>query len=141
MNTLTLKTRLSDRGRQKFFVTFLAGKLLGLALAYLAIRSLAPWFIGHVAHAAGLSPQADETIDQVVSATNTSWVLVTAFLVFFMQAGFMMLEAGFARTREVVNVLLECIVDTCLCALLFWAFGFAFMFGGATGSSAMSSSS
>ena len=61
MNTLTLKTRLSDRSRQKFFVTFLAGKVLGLALVYLAIRSLAPWFIGHVAHAAGLSPQADET--------------------------------------------------------------------------------
>ena len=45
----------------------------------------------------------------------------------------MMLEAGFARTREVVNILLECIVDTCLCALLFWAFGFAFMFGGGNG--------
>ena len=60
---------------------------------------------------------------------NTAWVLVAAFLVFFMQAGFMVLEAGFARTREVVNILQECIVDTCLCALLFWAFGFAFMFG------------
>ncbi|HUC32766.1 MAG TPA: ammonium transporter, partial [Ilumatobacteraceae bacterium] len=46
---------------------------------------------------------------------------------------FMMLEAGFARTREVVNVLQECIVDTCLCALLFWAFGFAFMFGSGNG--------
>jgi Amt family ammonium transporter len=55
--------------------------------------------------------------------------LVAAFLVFFMQAGFMMLEAGFARTREVVNILQECIVDTCLCAILFFAFGFAFMFG------------
>jgi Amt family ammonium transporter len=61
------------------------------------------------------------------------WVLVTAFLVFFMQAGFMMLEAGFARTRETVNVLLECIVDTCLCGILFWAFGFAFMFGNGNG--------
>ena len=60
-------------------------------------------------------------------------MLVAAFLVFFMQAGFMMLEAGFARTREVVNILLECIVDTCLCALLFWAFGFAFMFGDGNG--------
>ena len=68
-------------------------------------------------------------IDDIVSGTNTAWVLVAAFLVFFMQAGFMMLEAGFARTREVVNILQECIVDTCLCALLFWAFGFAFMFG------------
>ena len=56
-------------------------------------------------------------------------MLVTAFLVFFMQAGFMFLEAGFARTREVSNVMISCIADTCLCALLFWAFGFAFMFG------------
>ena len=129
MNTLTLRTRLSDRSRQKFFVAFLGGKLLGLALAFLAIRSLGPWIMAHAAHAAGLAPQADTTIDDVVSATNTAWVLLAAFLVFFMQAGFMMLEAGFARTREVVNILVECIVDTCLCALLFWAFGFAFMFG------------
>jgi Amt family ammonium transporter len=40
-----------------------------------------------------------------------------------------MLEAGFARTREVSNILLECIVDTALCGILFWAIGFAFMFG------------
>ena len=52
------------------------------------------------------------------------WVLVTAFLVFFMQAGFMFLEAGFARTRETINVLLEGVVDTCLCGVLFWAWGF-----------------
>ena len=57
------------------------------------------------------------------------WVLIAAFLVFFMQAGFMMLEAGFGRTREVSNIMLECIADTCLCGMLFWAFGFAFMFG------------
>ena len=43
---------------------------------------------------------------------NTVWVLITAFLVFFMQAGFMMLEGGFARTREVSNIMIECIVDT-----------------------------
>ena len=107
--------------------------MLGLALAFLAIKSLAPWVIAHTASAAGLTPMAGETIDQVVSATNTSWVLIAAFLVFFMQAGFMMLEAGFARTREVVNILVECIVDTCLCAILFWAFGFAFMFGRGNG--------
>lgn len=69
----------------------------------------------------------------VVNVTNTMWVLITAFLVFFMQAGFMMLEAGFARTREVGNILIECIVDTSLCGLLFWAFGFAFMFGNGNG--------
>jgi ammonium transporter, Amt family len=68
-----------------------------------------------------------------VSAINTMWVLVTAFLVFFMQAGFMFLEAGFARTRECVNVLLEGIVDTSLCGILFYAWGFAWMFGHGNG--------
>ena len=64
---------------------------------------------------------------------NNMWTLIAAFLVFFMQAGFMFLEAGFARTRETVNILLEGIVDTCLCGMLFWAFGFAFMFGSGNG--------
>jgi Amt family ammonium transporter len=50
-----------------------------------------------------------------------------------MQAGFMMLEGGFARTREVSNVMIECIVDTALCGILFYAFGFAFMFGPGNG--------
>jgi Amt family ammonium transporter len=126
---------LADRDRQKFFVTFLGGKLLGLGLAFYAIVSLGPWIVGTVAHAASL-PAADDIETQVtgvVNGLNTAWVLIAAFLVFFMQAGFMMLEAGFARTREVVNILQECIVDTCLCALLFWAFGFAFMFGAGNG--------
>jgi Amt family ammonium transporter len=61
------------------------------------------------------------------------WTLVAAFLVFFMQAGFMMLEAGFARGRETVNILLEGIVDTALCGILFYAFGFAFLFGSGNG--------
>src|SRR5499433_1741284 len=49
-----------------------------------------------------------------------------------MQAGFTMLEAGFCRSRETVNVLMECVIDTCLCGLLFYAWGFAFMFGSGT---------
>jgi ammonium transporter, Amt family len=128
-----LRDRLRDRDRQKFFVTFLAGKLIGLALFFLLITQLAPWVIGHIAGAANVSQvDADElsqTVTSTINGVNTAWVLAAAFLVFFMQAGFMMLEAGFARTREVINILQECIVDTCLCALLFWAFGFAFMFG------------
>jgi len=68
-----------------------------------------------------------------INAINTMWVLVTAFLVFFMQAGFMMLEAGFARSRETINVLLEGVIDTCLCGVLFWGWGFAWMFGRGNG--------
>jgi Amt family ammonium transporter len=68
-----------------------------------------------------------------VNPINTMWVLVTAFLVFFMQAGFMFLEAGFSRTRESVNVMLEGIVDTSLCGILFYCWGFAWMFGHGNG--------
>ena len=131
MTTMTMRKKLADPDRQRFFIAFLGGKLIGLAIALGAVFVLTPWIVGHVTHAQDSDLQ--DQIDNVVSATNTAWVLVAAFLVFFMQAGFMMLEAGFARTREVINILQECIVDTCLCALLFWAFGFAFMFGGGNG--------
>ena len=65
----------------------------------------------------------------VINPVNTGWVLLGAFLVFGMQAGFTMLEAGFCRNRETVNVLVECVFDTCVCGLLHWGWGFAFMFG------------
>ena len=50
-----LRDRLRDRDRQKFFVTFLGGKLIGLALFFLLITQLAPWLIGHIAGAANVS--------------------------------------------------------------------------------------
>ena len=115
--------------RRRVFYALLGGKALGLALLFLIIVGV-PHYFGHPAladDAAAAAPPA------YVNPMNNMWVLITAFLVFFMQAGFMFLEAGFARTRETVNVLLEGIVDTCLCGLLFWAFGFAFMFGAGNG--------
>jgi Amt family ammonium transporter len=125
------RSRMADPQRQRFFVAYLAGKMIGLVIALGAVFVLTPWIVGAVTHAQ--SDDVQEQLTGVINGTNTAWVLVAAFLVFFMQAGFMMLEAGFARTREVVNILQECIVDTCLCALLFWAFGFAFMFGKGNG--------
>jgi Amt family ammonium transporter len=116
---------LREQRSRRFFVAYLTGKMLGLVVSFAAVTVIGG-LLFNVASAqdAGTVPVAD-----VVNATNTMWVLIAAFLVFFMQSGFMMLEAGFARTREVGNILLECIVDTALCGLLFWAFGFAFMFG------------
>lgn len=98
------------------------GKLLGLAL----LLNVMWFFLPRVANAAGLgTPVAPTT---VINAVNTVWTLVAAFLVFCMQVGFVMLEAGFARSRESVNILVEGIADTCICGILFWAWGFAFMF-------------
>jgi Amt family ammonium transporter len=126
-----MRERFRDRERQKFFVVYLAGKMVGLIAFFAVITVLAPWIVGKVTHA----QDADlaEQVKGAVNGINTAWTLAAAFLVFFMQAGFMALEAGFARTREVLNILQECIVDTCLCALLFWAWGFAFMFGAGNG--------
>ncbi len=103
--------------------------MIGLGIVVLAIWALT-WYFSTKAGATMLGQTTPALkADDIVNPVNTTWTLVTAFLVFFMQAGFMFLEAGFARTREVSNVMISCIADTCLCALLFWAFGFAFMFG------------
>jgi Amt family ammonium transporter len=131
--------------RQLFYAIF-GGKILGLVLLFAIVWAVPAYFNGHLhadvsataattaapAAAAAATP-APVPDPPYVSPINTMWVLVTAFLVFFMQAGFMFLEAGFARTRETVNVLLEGIVDTCLCGLLFYAWGFAWMFGSGNG--------
>ena len=124
------KVRIREKESRRFFVVFLAGKMLGVGLALLAAKYISG-FLGSAAHAQSTTPDLPQ--ENLINATNTMWTLVAAFLVFFMQAGFMMLEAGFARTRETVNVLLECIADTALCGILFWAFGFAFMFGNGNG--------
>jgi Amt family ammonium transporter len=123
----TLKERLKEKERRKFFVVFLGGKMIGVGIALLAVKYL----ITLLPSPAGAQGTEDLPQTDIINATNTAWVLVTAFLVFFMQAGFMMLEAGFARTREVVNILLEC-VDMALCAILFFAWA-SFMFGTGNG--------
>ncbi|MBV8781620.1 MAG: ammonium transporter, partial [Phycisphaerae bacterium] len=75
----------------------------------------------------------DPTQNVTINPINTVWTLVAAFLVFAMQAGFTMLEAGFCRSRETVNVLVECVFDTCLCGFLYYTWGYAFMFGQGNG--------
>jgi len=117
-----------ERETQRLFAVILAGKMVGVGSIFAAMYGFT-YFFSQSANAADKAPSVTEQLASHVSAINTTWVLVTAFLVFFMQAGFMALEAGFARSRETVNILMECVFDTCLCGLLYWAFGFAFQFG------------
>ena len=63
-------------------------------------------------------------------AIDTLWVLIAAALVFFMNAGFAFLEAGFCRAKNTVNILGKNIMVFCLALLAFWAVGYALMFGG-----------
>ena len=57
------------------------------------------------------------------------WVLVAAALVFFMQAGFAMVEAGSTRAKNAANIIMKNVMDMNVGALLFWAIGFGLMFG------------
>eukprot|EP00210_Caulerpa_lentillifera_P004719 g4503.t1 len=57
------------------------------------------------------------------------WVLVGAYLVFFMQCGFAMLEAGTVRSKHTNNILLKNLVDACVAALIWWSVGFPLAFG------------
>ena len=60
---------------------------------------------------------------------NTVWMLLAAMLVFFMQPGFALCEAGFTRSKNTANILFKNFVDFMLGSVLFWFIGFGFMFG------------
>ncbi|NLX04632.1 MAG: ammonium transporter [Phycisphaerae bacterium] len=79
--------------------------------------------------------QSDEPVDVSALLTdhgiaiNTAWVLVTAFLVFFMQAGFGILEAGLVRAKNTCNILMKNFLDFAFAAIAFFAIGYALMYG------------
>ncbi|GAC1689421.1 MAG: ammonium transporter [Candidatus Acidiferrum sp.] len=123
-----LRLRLKDSEWRRYGQTVFAGKAIGVGLVLAVMATVSYIFFGHV-YAADPEVKAAD----VVNPVNTAWTLVAAFLVFGMQVGFTMLEAGFCRSRETVNVLMECVVDTCLCGILFYAIGFAFMFSHGNG--------
>src|SRR5882672_6392228 len=123
-----LRLRLQKPEWRKFGGTLLAGKVLGVGLVLLIMACVTGLLFSHV-----FAADPDLKGNDVVNPINTMWTLIAAFLVFCMQVGFTMLEAGFCRSRETVNVLMECIVDTCLCGILFYAWGFAFMFSHGNG--------
>lgn len=66
---------------------------------------------------------------EMARSIDTVWVLVTAALVFFMQAGFAFVEAGFTRSKNAVNILYKNLMDFGIGSLIFWAIGFSLMFG------------
>ena len=62
-------------------------------------------------------------------AINTVWTLIAAFLVFFMQAGFAMVESGFTRAKNAANIMMKNLMDFSIGSIAFWAIGFGVMFG------------
>ncbi len=64
---------------------------------------------------------------------NMLWTLIAAILVFFMQAGFSMVESGFTRAKNAVNIMMKNLMDFSIGALSYWAIGFGLMFGATAG--------
>ncbi len=71
----------------------------------------------------------EESIADLTAAIDTGWLLVTATLVIFMQAGFAMVEAGFVRTKNVTNILMKNVLDASMGAMLYWAVGWGLAYG------------
>lgn len=74
-----------------------------------------------------------DSIANLKQGLDTVWVLVAAFLVFFMQAGFGMVEAGFIRAKNTCNILTKNFLDFCMASLGFFLVGYALMFGDGNG--------
>jgi ammonium transporter, Amt family len=123
-----LRSRLRKPQWRRYGGTLLAGKVIGVGLVLAIMAVVTGVLFSHV-----YAADPDLKGNDIVNPVNTAWTLIAAFLVFGMQVGFTMLEAGFCRSRETVNVLVECVVDTCLCGILFYAVGFAFMFAHGNG--------
>jgi Amt family ammonium transporter len=144
-----LGRRIQDPEWRRYFKLILAGKAIafGLLIAAIIAINVVPSLLSGTAHAQATQPTtqaaaampvmpadlSDITKNPAINPINTAWTLIAAFLVFCMQAGFTMLEAGFCRSRETVNVLVECVFDTCLCGFLYYTWGYAFMFGQGNG--------
>lgn len=60
---------------------------------------------------------------------NTLWVVTASVLVFFMQAGFALLESGSTRAKNAINVMMKNFIDVCIATLVFWTVGYGLMFG------------
>lgn len=69
------------------------------------------------------------TVQDLGISIDTIWMLLAAMLVFFMQPGFALCEAGFTRSKNTANILFKNFVDFMVGSLLFWFVGFGFMFG------------
>jgi Amt family ammonium transporter len=83
--------------------------------------------------AAAPAPTIESVKEELQNNINIVWTCVAAFLVFFMQAGFAMVETGFTRAKNAVNILMKNLMDFSIGSLAFFVIGFGLMFGKSNG--------
>ncbi len=102
--------------KRRMILTVLVTALIGAATSFAG--EAAPTVAGNAEGIAAVQKNADFV-----------WTLVAAFMVFFMQAGFAMVEAGFTRAKNAVNIIMKNLMDFSIGSLAYWAIGFGLMFG------------
>ncbi|MEO7197088.1 MAG: ammonium transporter [Solirubrobacterales bacterium] len=103
--------------------------LWALPLALVALFALLP--SAALADLPGKVDKLSAANDDTASALNTTWVIVAAILVMFMQAGFAFLEVGFSRAKNAGAGIAKILVNFSIAGIMYWAVGFALAFGGA----------
>ena len=78
---------------------------------------------------AELKTATEAASSTITDQTGWLWTCIAAFLVFFMQAGFALVEAGFTRAKNCVNIIMKNLLDFSVGSITFWMFGFGLMFG------------
>ncbi|WKB80543.1 ammonium transporter [Cellulophaga omnivescoria] len=80
--------------------------------------------------------EQQEALSKAVESINSDmgalWITIAAILVFFMQAGFTLVEVGFTRSKNSGNIIMKNIMDLCVGSLMFWAVGYGIMYGSDT---------
>ncbi len=86
-------------------------------------RALLLVFLGVLLTGGVFADQVSETLDLHGQAIDMIWLILAAALVFFMQAGFAMVETGLTRAKNASNILMKNLMDFSVGALAFWALG------------------
>lgn len=106
--------------------------MVGVVVRYRRVLAL---FVGAlvalalVSHVSAQEPTTEEQITDIATGLDSAWLMLAAFLVFFMQAGFAMVEAGFVRAKNVGNILMKNLLDGCVGCLAFFAVGWGLAYG------------
>lgn len=73
-----------------------------------------------------------KAVESINSDMGALWIIIAAILVFFMQAGFTLVEVGFTRSKNSGNIIMKNIMDLCVGSIMFWAVGYGIMYGSDT---------
>jgi Amt family ammonium transporter len=76
-------------------------------------------------------PAFAQSVEEIGHAVDEVWLVVAAALVFLMQAGFALVEAGFTRAKNAANIVMKNVMDFAIGSLVYWLFGFGLAYGGA----------